>query len=340
MDLKLRVAICDDEKYFREEIKRLVEQYLKEKKIIFCIDLFTSGLEFCSDDNNLQQYDIIFLDIGMKEMNGMETAYAIREKNQNVDIVFITIMMDYALEGYRVDAVRYILKDDLESLLPECMDTILQKKQEKEIHIVGLYINPDDPELLKMTAEFRECRDKRNEKMIAALQEEGFPITMEALLAENTDSVITRANIARFLYEHGWIKSVSEAFDKYIGDGCRCYVGRFKVSPMEAVSLIKRTGGIAILAHPLLYHLGVEQLQLLIDDLKAVGLDGIEAIYSTYTTGEEQLVKRIAKENKLLISGGSDFHGENKPAIKLGTGRGHLYIPYSVLTDIKARAGK
>ena len=80
--------------------------------------------------------------------------------------------------------------------------------------------------------------------------------------------------------------------------------------------------------------------QLLIDDLKAVGLDGIEAIYSTYTTGEEQLVKRIAKENDLLISGGSDFHGENKPAIKLGTGRGHLYIPYSVLTDIKARAGK
>ena len=78
------------------------------------------------------------------------------------------------------------------------------KKQEKEIHIVGLYINPDDPELLKMTAEFRECRDKRNEKMIAALQEEGFPITMEALLAANPDSVITRANIARFLYEHGW----------------------------------------------------------------------------------------------------------------------------------------
>lgn len=214
------------------------------------------------------------------------------------------------------------------------------KKQEKEIHIVGLYINPDDPELLKMTAEFRECRDKRNEKMIAALQEEGFPITMEALLAANPDSVITRANIARFLYEHGWIKSVTEAFDKYIGDGCRCYVGRFKVSPMEAVSLIKRTGGIAILAHPLLYHLGVEQLQLLIDDLKAVGLDGIEAIYSTYTTGEEQLVKRIAKENDLLISGGSDFHGENKPAIKLGTGRGHLYIPYSVLADIKAHAGK
>lgn len=214
------------------------------------------------------------------------------------------------------------------------------KKQEKEIHIVGLYIDPADPDLLKMTAEFRECRDKRNEKMVAALQKEGFPITMEALVAENPDSVITRANIARFLFEHGCIKSVAEAFDKYIGDGCRCYVGRFKVSPMEAVALIKKAGGVAILAHPLLYHLGVEQLQLLINDLKAAGLDGIEAIYSTYSTGDEQLVRRIAKENDLLISGGSDFHGANKPAIKLGTGRGHLYIPYSVLEGIKERAGK
>ena len=80
--------------------------------------------------------------------------------------------------------------------------------------------------------------------MIAALQEEGFPITMEALLAENTDSVITRANIARFLYEHGWIKSVSEAFDKYIGDGCRCYVGRFKVSPMKPFPLSKEPEGL------------------------------------------------------------------------------------------------
>lgn len=149
MDLELRVAICDDEKYFREKIQGLVEQYLKEKKILFYIDLFASGLEFCGDDNNLQQYDIIFLDIGMKEMNGMETAYAIRKKNQNVDIVFITIMMDYALEGYRVDAVRYILKDDLESLLPECMDTILQKKKNKEREMEFSFVGGKRKVLLK-----------------------------------------------------------------------------------------------------------------------------------------------------------------------------------------------
>ena len=211
---------------------------------------------------------------------------------------------------------------------------------EKEIHIVGLYINPDNHLLVQKTQEFRECRDSRNEKMLEALRQEGFPITMEALRAENPDSVITRANIARFLFNHGCIKSVQEAFEKYIGDGCRCYVGRFKITPMEAVSLIHQAGGVAILAHPLLYHMSSVRLQALIDDLKAVGLDGIEAIYSTYTVGEEQLVKKIAAQNQLLISGGSDFHGSNKPSIHLGKGRGHLYIPYSVLSDIKERAEK
>lgn len=209
------------------------------------------------------------------------------------------------------------------------------KKQSKEVHIVGLFIDPSNPTLLAKTREFRECRDSRNEKIVDALQKEGFDITMEKLLADNPDSVITRANIARYLYQHGMIQSVQEAFDKYIGDGCKCYVGRFKVTPMDAVELIHAAGGIAILAHPLLYHMSTVTLQRLIDDLKAVGLDGIEAIYSTYTTGEEQFVKKLARENNLLISGGSDFHGENKPQIHLGTGRGHLYIPYSVLEDIK-----
>ena len=204
----------------------------------------------------------------------------------------------------------------------------------KEVHIVGLYIDPEHPLLIEKTNEFRRCRDARNEKIVAALQREGFSITTEALLADNPDSVITRANIARFLYDSHQIRSVSEAFEKYIGDGCKCYVGRFKVSPMEAVELIHAAGGIAVLAHPLLYHMNQTTLQHLIDELKEVHLDGIEAIYSTYT-GEEQYVKRLAKENGLLISGGSDFHGTNKPTIQIGTGRGHLYIPYSVLETIK-----
>lgn len=205
----------------------------------------------------------------------------------------------------------------------------------KEVHIVGLYIDIENEQLLTKTAEYRKCRSERNALMVEALQKEGLSITMEELVAENPDCVITRANIARFLYEHSQIKSVREAFDRYIGDHCKCYVGRLKVASTDAVRLIKEAGGTAILAHPLLYGLSNTNLQKMIDELKPAGLDGLEAIYSTYTTGEEQQMKRLARENGLLISGGSDFHGSNKPDIALGRGRGHLYIPYSVLTDIK-----
>lgn len=206
----------------------------------------------------------------------------------------------------------------------------------KEVHIVGLYIDIENEQLLKKTAEYRKCRSERNALMVEALRKEGLSITMEELVAENPDCVITRANIARFLYEHGQIKSVREAFDRYIGDHCKCYVGRLKVASTDAVRLIKEAGGTAILAHPLLYGLSNTNLQKMIDELKPVGLDGLEAIYSTYTTGEEQQMKRLARENGLLISGGSDFHSSNKPDIALGRGRGHLYIPYSVLETIKA----
>ena len=206
----------------------------------------------------------------------------------------------------------------------------------KEVHIVGLYIDIENEQLLKKTAEYRKCRSERNALMVEALQKEGLSITMEELVAENPDCVITRANIARFLYEHGQIKSVREAFDRYIGDHCKCYVGRLKVASTDAVRLIKEAGGTAILAHPLLYGLSNTNLQKMIDELKPAGLDGLEAIYSTYTTGEEQQMKRLARENGLLISGGSAFHGSNKPDIALGRGRGHLYIPYSVLETIKA----
>ncbi|MBR5127465.1 MAG: PHP domain-containing protein [Roseburia sp.] len=206
----------------------------------------------------------------------------------------------------------------------------------KEVHVVGLYIDIEDSYLLEQLQEFKNCRDNRNELIVANLQKEGFDITMDALKAENPDCVITRANIARFLYEHGMIPSIQTAFEKYIGDHCKCFVNRFKITPMDAVRLIKKAGGTAILAHPLLYHLSDTRLQQLIDNMKEAGLDGIEAIYCTYTPSEERQMKQLAQKNGLLISGGSDFHGTTKPNLNLATGYGKLYIPYEVLENIKA----
>ena len=205
----------------------------------------------------------------------------------------------------------------------------------KEVHVVGLYIDIEDAHFLEKIKEFKENRDSRNAIIVENLQKEGFDITMEALTAENPDCVITRANIARFLYEHGMIPTIQTAFEKYIGDNCKCYVNRFKITPMDGVRLIKEAGGTAILAHPLLYHMSNATLQKMVDEMKAAGLDGIESIYCTYSPAEERQMKQFAKDNNLLISGGSDFHGTTKPKLELGTGYGKLNIPYEILETIK-----
>ena len=149
------------------------------------------------------------------------------------------------------------------------------------------------------------------------------------------DAVITRAHFADRLVTIGAVGDRNEAFDRYLGQGKPCFVPRSKVDPAEAIDRIHQAGGIAILAHPVLYHLGKAQMNKLLDHMCSAGLDGIEAIYSTYRMGDELSIRRIASERNLLISGGSDYHGKNKPHIQLGTGMGHLFVPYELLDKMK-----
>ena len=207
--------------------------------------------------------------------------------------------------------------------------------REKEIHVVGLLVDEADSAFTKKLQEFRKRRDDRNETMLSLLQKEGFHIDMQSLYDAYPDTVITRVHIARFLAESGQVKDIRAAFDKYIGNDCRCYVPRVMMTPMDACELIYAAHGFPVLAHPILYHMNKDKLCTLISEMKEIGPLGIEAFYSTYMPGEEALIKKIASENDLLLSGGSDFHGANKPMIQLGTGKGRLAIPYSVLENLK-----
>lgn len=207
-----------------------------------------------------------------------------------------------------------------------------------EVHILGYYIDEKNEYFLKQLQTFLDSRDLRNEKMAFLLQKEGFDITLDKLAAEYPDSVITRAHFARYLVEHHMVKNRETAFSKYLGNQCRCYVPREKISPFEAIKLIQSGGGVSFFAHPILCHMNFERLKRLIADLKAAGLTGIEAIYSANSPGDTGNLKRIAKENGLLVSGGSDYHGANKPYIRLGKGRGNLYVPDEILEDIKLAA--
>lgn len=206
-----------------------------------------------------------------------------------------------------------------------------------EVHMLGFYIDDTNSAFLAKLQEFIKSRDLRNEKMAFLLRQEGFDITLEKLYQEYPESVITRAHFARYLTEHGFVKDRNTVFQKYLGDNCRCYVPREKITPFEAVKLIQTGGGLAFFAHPVLCHMNHDRLRFFIRDLKDAGLTGIEAVYSTNSPGDERRMKRLAEEFDLLISGGSDFHGENKPYIQLGTGKGNLHIPDSLLDAIKEK---
>lgn len=205
----------------------------------------------------------------------------------------------------------------------------------RDIHILGLYIDHHSREFEKYLQNFRDARDSRNRKMCQKLSSFGIDITYEELVDQYKGSVITRAHYAAFLMEKGYVKSRAEAFERFIGDHAPCFIPRQKVTPMQAVKLIRKAGGIPILAHPVLYHMGKEKLEKLIRELKAAGLAGLEAVYSTYNSSEERQMRQLAEKYELLISGGSDFHGKNKPGLDLGSGYGHLFIPEKILQDLK-----
>ena len=123
----LQIAICDDEQYYREKIQSLLKQYLNKQNIDYTIQCYHSGEQFLNQYENSVKYDIVFLDISMKELNGIQTAAQIRTFHSTTFLVFVTAFIDYALEGYKVSAVRYIMKDTLNTAIPECMNAILQK---------------------------------------------------------------------------------------------------------------------------------------------------------------------------------------------------------------------
>ncbi|NCB91519.1 MAG: PHP domain-containing protein [Clostridia bacterium] len=204
----------------------------------------------------------------------------------------------------------------------------------RDIHILGLNIDIQNKNFQEQLQYFQKERENRNEKIIEKLQQAGLQITLEQMKSRFPDSVWTRAHLARFLMDTGQVHSLNEAFNRYLGDHAPCFVPRHKVSPQQAIRLIHEGNGKAVLAHPLLYHLSSTQLEELVKVLADEDLDGLEAIYSTNRGMEETHMRQLARKYNLFITGGSDFHGTNKPSIDLGVGRGNLKIPSELLNNL------
>jgi len=129
----LRIAICDDEQFYREKIQILLRRYFEKCDLPYEISAFASGEDFLEQCENRAKYDIVFMDISMEELDGMQTAQQIRAFHSDTDIVFVTAFLDYALEGYKVNAIRYILKDTLDGAVAECMDAILRRRKTAQV---------------------------------------------------------------------------------------------------------------------------------------------------------------------------------------------------------------
>jgi len=209
-----------------------------------------------------------------------------------------------------------------------------------EVHIVGLFLDHNNKQINDYLIYQRQSRIDRNIQMCQKFCDIGINITYDKMCELYPDAVITRAHFADYLVKNKYTGDRNEAFDRYLSPGKPCFVNRHKVDPEEAIAVIHKAHGAAILAHPVLYHLGKDQMNALLEHVCSAGIDGIEAIYSTYKPADERYIRKIAAKHNLLISGGSDYHGANKPNIKLGRGLGHLFVPYEVLEKLSEKASE
>ena len=207
--------------------------------------------------------------------------------------------------------------------------------KEKEIHILGLYIDHTNPELLSFLKEASRKRYDRNMEMLAAFNKDGFEITVEDLHCGNPKTVITRAHFARALLKRGYVSSVDQAFRKYLNPDRPYYRSRELITPEEVLNALQAAGGFPVLAHPLQYKLGWAGTEELVSMLKEHGLCGLECFHSSNNQDESGKLRKLAKKYSLAPTGGSDFHGAAKPDIEIGSGRGGLRVSALYLDDIK-----
>ena len=208
-------------------------------------------------------------------------------------------------------------------------------QSETETHILGYYIDIENPLLKEALESVVELRRYRNRETCRKLNELGFDITLDEVKAIAPNDFIGRAHFAKVLADKGYTKSVKEGFSLYLENGKYAYCGKQSLTDEEAVRLIKECGGVACIAHLHLTKKSDAELREFLIRLKKCGLDGIEGYYTEYTPEMQEKYQKLAEELGLIISGGTDFHAKMKPHIAIGTGLGNLKIPYSILEIIK-----
>lgn len=205
----------------------------------------------------------------------------------------------------------------------------------KDIHVLGYYVNCSDRAFLKRLADLRNTREQRNVKMIAKLQELGVNITLEEVISGlgrelRPDESVGRPHMADVLVRKGYARDMRDAFDRYLGENAPAFVSVPRISPQDACLWIREAGGVPVLAHPGIY--GDDDLVRKI--LEEAQPAGIEVFHSDHGKEEEKRYQAMADEYRLIVTGGSDFHGARQGVVFHGD-IGSRSVPVSVLDQLK-----
>ena len=209
----------------------------------------------------------------------------------------------------------------------------------RAVHILGYYIDPEAPALREVLDWIVRDRDERNAKMCQLMRDDGIDITYD-YMRERFGEVIGRPHFAEILIERGLARDMNDAFDRYVEKGRKYYQGRNFLSIERSIEIIRAAGGTAVIAHPFQYRFDDAVLRDLIEHCMASGLEGMECRYSGYDAAMSLYLEALAEEYGLLKTGGSDFHGTNKPDIRIGDGKGGLNVPYRFLEQLRAHRAK
>ncbi len=203
-------------------------------------------------------------------------------------------------------------------------------------HILGYWADPKNSELASALARLQGARAERNVKILERLNELGIPVTPEELERVSERGQAGRPHIARMLVELGVVSTMSRAFDLYLKKGAVAYVSRFAYGAAEAVTLICQAGGLAVLAHPAQNDPDLTRLPAVLADLARVGLSGVELYYPTHSKKIKKRLRELAGEYDLLLTGGSDYHGDVRPGTSLAGGQ-NVFVPPELLDMMKER---
>lgn len=204
-----------------------------------------------------------------------------------------------------------------------------------ELHLLGLYIKPEYfKEIAEMMLDFNKRKEESNVKLINALYKAGYMISYEDIREKFPNAKINRSHIAAELMGKGYIKSIGEAFEKLLAKDGGYYFEPKRATVWEMIDYLKFIGAVPVLAHPFL-NLSEEELAEFLPKAKEAGLVGMECYYSLFDEEKTEKAIKLADTYGLKYSGGSDFHGENKPDIQLGSGKGGLKVPFECAVSLK-----